>query len=92
MDGTVSIGKPMKNVTLVAALAVSVAFSANAMTTEIDKDGDGMASLSELLIAYPELTEELFREMDTDADGLINDEEMAIAVDLGNLADPEVDL
>ena len=48
MDGTVSIGKPMKNVTLVAALAASVAFSANAMTAEIDTDGDGMASLSEL--------------------------------------------
>ena len=82
----------MTNVILFAALAASVAFSANAMTTEIDKDGDGMASLSELLVSYPELTEELFREMDTDADGLINDEEMAIAVDLGNLADPEVDL
>ena len=92
MDGSIPIGKPMKNVTLVAALAASVAFSANAMTTEIDKDGDGMASLSELLVSYPDLTEEVFREMDTDADGLINDEEMAIAVDLGNLADPEVDL
>ena len=91
MDGTVSIGKPMKNVTLVAALAASVAFSANAMTTEIDADGDGMASLLELLVSYPELTEELFREMDTNGDGLINDEEMAIAVDLGMLADPDID-
>ena len=36
----------MKNVTLVAALAASVAFSANAMTTEIDTDGDGMSSPS----------------------------------------------
>ncbi|MCX7565564.1 hypothetical protein OS189_04315 [Sulfitobacter sp. F26169L] len=43
MDGTVSIGKPTKNVTLVAALAAFVAFSANAMTTEIDTDGEGMA-------------------------------------------------
>jgi len=81
----------MKYVTLVAALAASVAFSANAMSSEIDKDVDGMASLSELLVSYPELTEELFREMDTDGDGLINDEEMAIAVDLGMLADPDID-
>ncbi len=72
----------MENVILVAALAASVAYFANAVTTKFDRDGDGMASLSELLIAYPELKEELFREMDTDADGLINDEEMAIAVDL----------
>ena len=81
----------MKYVTLVAALAASVAFSANAMSSEIDKDVYGMASLSELLVSYPELTEELFRGMDTDGDGLINDEEMAIAVDLGMLADPDID-
>jgi hypothetical protein len=81
----------MKNVTLVAALAISIAFSVNAMPTEIDTDGDGMASLAELQVTYPELTEELFMEIDTDADGLVNDEEMAIAVELGNLADPDID-
>ena len=53
----------MKNVIPVTALAISVAFSATAMTAEIDTDGDG----------------------------LVNDEEMAIAVELGNLADPEID-
>lgn len=61
------------------------------MTAEIDTDGDGMASLTELQMSYPDLTEEVFLEMDTDGDGLINDEEMAIAVKLGNLADPETD-
>ena len=81
----------MRSVTLVTALATSVAFSAGAMTAEIDTDGDGKASLSELLVSYPELTEELFHEMDTDNDGLLNDEEMAIAIELGNLADPETD-
>lgn len=81
----------MKNVTLVAALVTSVAFSASAMTTDIDTDGDGMASLAELQIFYPELTEVLFQEIDVDSDGLVNDEEMAIAVELGNLADPESD-
>lgn len=85
------IGMTVKNVTLVAALATSIALSANAMTAEIDTDGDGMASLTELQVSYPELTEEVFLEMDTDGDGLINDEEMAIAVELGNLADPETD-
>lgn len=81
----------MRNVTLVAALATSVAFAANAMPAEIDTDGDGMASLAELQVSYPELTDELFQEIDTDGDNLINDEEMAIAVELGNLADPEED-
>ena len=47
----------MKNVTLAFALATSLAFSASAMTTEIDTDGDGMASLAELQVFYPELTD-----------------------------------
>ena len=81
----------MKNVTLIAALAPFVAFSAAAMTAEIDTDGDGMVSLAEFQVFYPELSEELFYEMDTDGDGLVNDEEMAIAIELGALADPETD-
>lgn len=81
----------MKNVTLVAALATSVAFSAGAMTAEIDTDGDGMASMAELQAWYPDVTEVIFQEIDTDSDGLVNDEEMAIAVELGTLADPVTD-
>ena len=81
----------MKHVTLVAALAASIGMSAQAMTADIDTDGDGMASFAELQVAFPELTEVLFQEIDTDADGLVNDEEMAIAVELGNLADVEED-
>jgi len=83
--------KTMKHVTLLAALATSLAFSASAMTAEIDTDGDGLASFAELQVSYPDLTEVLFQEIDTDSDGLVNDEEMAIAVELGNLADPEID-
>jgi Ca2+-binding EF-hand superfamily protein len=81
----------MKNVTLLAALATSFAFSASAMTADIDTDGDGMASFAELQAFYPEVTEMLFQEIDTDSDGLVNDEEMAIAVELGNLANAEGD-
>jgi hypothetical protein len=81
----------MKHVLLVAALATSVAFSASAMTAEIDTDGDGMASLTELQVSYPELTEELFLTMDTDGDGLVNDAEMSVAVELGTVADPKTD-
>ena len=90
-DRIILIGKIVKNATLIAALATSVAFSASAMTAKIDTDGDGMASLAELQVSYPDLTEVLFQEIDTDSDGLINDEEMAIAVELGNLSDPETD-
>ncbi|WP_282130119.1 hypothetical protein [Roseobacter litoralis] len=81
----------MKNVILIATLATSVAFSANAMPAEIDTDGDGLASFAELQVSYPELTEEVFGDIDTNGDGLVDDEEMTIAVELGNLADPETD-
>ncbi len=91
MDCPTLIGKNVKNVSLVAVLMTSVAFSANAMSAEIDTDGDGMASFAELQVSYPELTEEMFGEIDTNGDGLVDDEEMAIAVELGNLADPETD-
>lgn len=81
----------MKSVFLVAALATSVAFSASAMTAELDTDGDGVASLVELQVSHPDLTEEMFQAIDTDGDGFVNDEEMAIAVELGTLEDPEDD-
>ena len=85
------IGNIMKYVTLVAALATSIAISASAMSPEIDTDGDGMASLAELQVSHPDLTEALFEEMDADGDGFLNDEELAIAVELGNLADTVTD-
>ena len=91
MDCPTLIGKNVKNEILAAALMTSVAFSAHAMSAEIDTDGDGMASFAELQVSYPELTEEMFGEIDTNGDGLVDDEEMAIAVELGNLADPEND-
>jgi hypothetical protein len=84
-------GKVMRNVVYLSAFATFVAVSAVAMTAEIDTDGDNLASYTELQVVYPELSQELFQKIDTDADGLVNDEEMAIAIKLGNLADPEVD-
>lgn len=82
----------MKNVLLVAALATSVAFSASAMTAELDTDGDGLASLIELQVTNPDLSPELFTEIDTDGDGFVNDDELVVAIDVGTLVDPDKDL
>lgn len=73
-------------------LASILATTAGAMTADVDTDGDGFASMEELQVIYPDLTEELFQEIDTDGDGLINDEEMLIAVDAELIADPEGDI
>ena len=75
----------MKNVILVAVLVSSVAFAANATMSNIDTDGDGMASLIELQVPNPDLTENVFNEADMDQDGLLNAEELAIAVEAGTL-------
>ncbi|MEH6648157.1 hypothetical protein [Sulfitobacter sp.] len=82
----------MSRVAFGALLATFVAFSAYAMSTEIDTDGDGKASLAELQIVFPELTENLFLEIDTDADGFVDDEEMMIAVETEMLPDIETDV
>ena len=89
MDCLTLIGKNVKSLILAAALMTSAAFFANAMSAEIDTDGDGMASFAELQVRYPDLTEDVFGDIDTNGDGLVDDEEMAIAVELGNLSNPE---
>lgn len=81
----------MKNVSLLAALTTFSAFTAGAMPADIDTNGDGKASLSELQVANPRLDQDVFNEMDTDDDGLINDEELAIAIELDILVDPDTD-
>lgn len=81
----------MSRVAIGALLATFVAFSAHAMSPKIDADGDGKASLAELQVVYPDLTNDLFQEIDTDADGYVNDEEMAIAMAAEKLPDIETD-
>lgn len=82
----------MSRVALGALLATFVAFSAHAMSNEIDTDGDGKASLVELQTVFPGLTEYLFLEIDTSADGLVDDEEMMIAVETEMIPDIETDV
>lgn len=72
-------------------LASVLATTAGAMTADVDTDGDGFASMAELQVIYPDLTDELFQEIDTDGDGLVNDEEMLVAIDANLIADPEGD-
>lgn len=81
----------MSRVAFGALLATFVALSAHAMSTEIDTDGDGKASLVELQTVFPELTEDLFHQIDADADGFVDDEEMMIAVETEILPDIEID-
>ncbi|MBV2361274.1 EF-hand domain-containing protein [Thalassococcus sp. CAU 1522] len=70
-------------IALVAALSVT-GFAAHAEVA--DSNGDGVFSMEEMLVSYPDLTEETFAEIDADADGAINAEELAAAVSAGLIA------
>jgi len=83
--------KSMNRIIMGAFLSAALATSAGAMTADVDTDGDGLASMAELQVIYPDLTEELFQEIDADADGFVNDEEMVAAVDAELIADPKGD-
>ena len=83
----------MIRISILSSLFATVAaFSAAALPAEIDADGDGQASLSQLQLMYPDVTEDLFLEIDLDEDGYINDEEMIAAIGGERLANPEGDL
>lgn len=70
----------MSRVAIGALLSTFVAFSAYAMSSEIDTDGDGKAAHAELQVTFPNLTLEMFEDMETNASGFLADEEMVRAV------------
>jgi hypothetical protein len=78
--------KDMKNVVL--TLGAMIALSAGAALAQVtveDTDGNGSYSMEELMVAYPDLTEDLFGEIDADADGAVSPEELTAAQEAGQL-------
>ncbi|MEQ9041284.1 MAG: EF-hand domain-containing protein [Silicimonas sp.] len=69
--------------TLIAILFTSAAFAQNMVE---DTDGDGVYSMEELMVVYPELTEDVFGTIDTNADGAVDADELAAAQEAGVLA------
>lgn len=65
-----------------AALTVPVlAISAGA--TEVDANGDGLLSVTEVQAVYPDVTAEQFSAMDLNADGALDDGEVEAATEAG---------
>jgi hypothetical protein len=79
----------MGRVSMGALFASLDAFSAAAMTAEIDTDGDGLAPYADLQEIYPELNEELCREIDVYGDGYVNEDEWVAAIGTRLLAEPQ---
>ena len=75
----------MKRIIALAAILGLGAGAALAQTMVEDTDGDGVYSLEELQVAFPELTDEVFTTVDTNADGVVDADELAAAEEAGVL-------
>jgi len=74
-----------KFVLALSAISALVVAQANAQTVIADTDGNGVYSMEELVVSFPDLTEENFVAADTNADGAIDMEELAAAVAAGHI-------
>ncbi len=70
-----------------AAIAVSAlclpAYAMGAGAAEIDANGDGLLSVTEVQAVYPDVTAEMFSAMDLNADGALDDAEVQAATEAG---------
>lgn len=64
----------------VSAFAVGAAQAETAVT---DTDGNGLFSMEELILAYPDMTPEVFKAADADADGSLSADELKAAQTAG---------
>ena len=69
-----------------ALLGLAMLATASLADTAIeDANGDGTYSMEEILVAYPNVTDEVFAEIDTNDDGPVDADELALAVPAGVL-------
>ena len=74
----------MKRTTIL--IAALLGFGAGAAMAEVaDANGDGVYSMDEVKVAYPDLTEELFGQLDVDGDGALSADELAAGEEAGLL-------
>lgn len=67
-------------------LATLLGLGATAAMAEVeDTNGDGVYSMDEVKVTYPDLTEEVFTTLDANADGALDAEELAAGVSAGLL-------
>ncbi len=73
--------------TLLALGVVSVfaAAQASAETMVADTDGNGSFSYEELLVSFPDLTQDAFAAADSDASGELSTEELKAAQEAGTI-------
>ena len=73
---------------MTTAACTLLAVPALAIEAEIDLDGDGAYSLSEVQTAMPDMTMDSFTVIDVNGDGLLDADEVAAAIQAGLLPEP----
>jgi hypothetical protein len=70
-----------------AAVAITTlcvpAYAMGSGASEVDANGDGLLSVTEVQAVYPEVTAEQFSAMDLNADGALDDAEVQAATEAG---------
>ena len=68
----------------IAIAAALFAFPAVALTVSgVDMDGDNLIFFAEMMVLYPDLTEEAFADVDTSDDEFVDGDELASALESG---------
>lgn len=77
----------MTKLNKLAAIAVSAlclpAYAMGAGAADLDANGDGLLSVTEVQAVYPDVTAEQFSAMDLNADGALDDAEVQAATEAG---------
>lgn len=76
----------MKFLNIATLVGVVAASTAIAQTMVEDSDGDGLYSMDELMVVYPDMTEDTFAAVDTNGDGSVDADELAAAQEAGTLS------
>jgi len=75
----------MRRVALGAFISAFIALPVAAQMAEIDSNGDGKASFKEVIAVFPDVTAEQFAKIDADGNDYLGDQELAAAIDAGDL-------
>ena len=67
------------------AVSAFATVAAQAETMVADTDGNGLFSMEELIVAFPDLTAEVFTAADADADGSLSADELKAAQTAGTI-------
>ena len=78
----------MRRVAVGAMLAALFAAPTLAAISDYDTNGDNLVSFDEMIVAYPDLTEDLFAQIDTSTDGLVDEAELTAALEANLIVKP----